>query len=140
MAMTVVLILILGGAFGFWWLRRNRGNAPSAAVALEPVAASKEAPRRPGRMINPCEEHCAAAKKIATAWYAEGEAPRLPLESCEHPETCRCTWMRVLDRRSTHRRTGHDRRDSLRFEEEKSDRRTGEDRRDKRANAWKNAG
>lgn len=143
MAAFLVLLLIAGGGFGFWWWHRNRVDAATSAQ-VRPVsnasAAAKVAPeRRPGYMINATENPCLAAQKIQSAWYAEGASPRLPLESCEHPEMCRCTWMRVLDRRIAHRRAGQDRRAELRFED-KSDRRTGEDRRDRRANVWKNSG
>lgn len=137
---VVILLLILAiAAGGFWYLRRG-GDKPSRAsvsVSLPEVPADKGPPRRPGRMINPGEECCGAARRIATAWYPEGEVPHLPLDSCEHPQTCKCGWMRVLDRRATHRRSEHDRRVSVRFED-KDDRRTGRDRRKDANNPWKN--
>lgn len=138
-----LVVLVVAAGIGFWWWRGKQGAAKPgahAAQAAESVVAAVPAPaRRPGRMINPGENPCHAAQKIQTAWYAEGETPRLPLGECEHPEGCRCTWMHVLDRRMTHRRVGQDRRGELRFED-KSDRRTGEDRRDRRSNVWKNSG
>lgn len=141
MAVFLMLVVIAGCGWGYWWWRRKQSIAAPMAAAVrasvDPASAGPE--RRPGRMINCTDNPCHAAQKLQSAWYAEGQVPILPLESCEHPEVCRCTWMRVLDRRVTHRRAGQDRRDGVRFED-KSDRRTGEDRRDRRANVWKNSG
>lgn len=140
MAVISVLVLIAVGAVGFWWLRRRGPKASGGADAPSAAPVKSLTPeRRPGRMINIGETACPAAQKIQAAWYAEGEVPRLPLETCGHPQTCRCTWMRVLDRRVTHRRLSTDRRSELRFED-KSDRREGHDRRDPRGNVWKNSG
>jgi hypothetical protein len=132
----VILVVAIGGA-GYWYWSRKRGN-PSvrpAVVSHSPQAAEPE--RRPGRMINPGADCCAAIRRIESAWYPEGKIPRLPLETCDHPETCKCAWMRVVDRRTTHRRTDHDRREQMRFED-KSDRRAGRDRRGDAGNPWKN--
>lgn len=40
------------------------------------------------------------------------------------------------ERRQSHRRSGYDRRDMIRFEPDKQDRRSGHDRRDDQANGW----
>lgn len=139
MGVAILLLILAIAAGGFWYLRRGSAKPRSSVTALNlPVQNSAEGtPRRPGRMINPGEECCGASRRVATTWYPEGGVPRLPLEGCEHPETCKCAWMRVLDRRSTYRRSDHDRRGSVRFED-KDDRRAGQDRRKDGANPWKN--
>lgn len=143
MGLTLLLLIVAIAVGGFWYLRRagaaKRPHASSTDYSL-PVsgaAAAGEQPRRPGRMLNPGQECCDAAKRIGTWWYPEGEAPHLPLDGCEHPESCKCGWMRVLDRRSTYRRSEHDRRKAVRFED-KDDRRSGNDRRRDGGNPWKN--
>lgn len=145
---VVILLLVLAAiAGGVWYLRR--GGADKGRDAAETVRAfasrpgaaavpSADAPRRAGRMVNPGESCCASVKKIASNWYADAEAPRLPLETCDMQQSCKCQWMRVIDRRTTHRRTKPDRRDSLRFED-KRDRRGGLDRRKGSGDFWKGA-
>lgn len=140
--MTVVFVLLmLGlGAAGYWYLRRRgAGSAAGRAVSAKPAPAAEglAVPRRPGRMVNPGQECCAAVRRIESAWYPESSAPRLPLDACQHPQTCKCTWMQVLDRRTTYRRVDHDRRALVRFED-KTDRRAAPDRRADSVNPWKN--
>ncbi len=136
----LIFVLAVGGA-GYWYWRRVRGKPASKRVAAEPAAPHEPQAagpeRRPGRMINPGADCCAAIRRIESVWYPEGKIPRIPLETCDHPQTCKCAWMRVVDRRTTVRRVDHDRREQLRFED-KSDRRAGRDRRGDAANPWKN--
>lgn len=140
MGLTLLLLIVAIAAGGFWYLRqaakRSRESSTARLTAAGSISAVAKDPRRPGRMLNPGQECCGAAKRIESHWYPEGEMPHLPLESCEHPESCKCGWMRVLDRRSTHRRSEHDRRQALRFED-KDDRRSGNDRRRDAGNPWK---
>jgi hypothetical protein len=139
MGTAIVILLVVGGLVGgFFYLRRGSGARPvkPSPAAPAPIAAPGEMARRPGRMINPCEERCAAIQKIEGRWYPEGEVPTLPLSGCDRTQQCRCTWMRVVDRRSTHRRTERDRRGALRVED-RNDRRSGDDRRAEARNPWK---
>ena len=142
--MGVLIFLVVIAALGcaVWYLRRG-GKAQAAASdrsgLLRPATIAQITPtRRPGRMVKTCEECCEAARRIESAWYPDEESPPLPLEACDRPSSCKCQWMRVLDRRSTHRRAGHDRRGDIRFEE-KADRRAGLDRRKDAGNSWKQA-
>lgn len=140
MGLTLLLIIVALAVGGFWYLRRRQVSRPSASAtagSFPGSATTGEPPRRPGRMLNPGQECCGAAKRIETHWYPEGENPHLPLDDCEQPQTCKCGWMRVLDRRTTYRRSDHDRRKILRFED-KNDRRSGGDRRRDGGNPWKN--
>lgn len=146
--MGMLFVLLLVGAAGavFWYLLRRKpaaggkgavqpNTAAARALANTPVHTTE---RRPGRMVKTCEDACPAVRHIESIWYADSDCPPLPLDTCGHPQTCRCTWIRVLDRRITHRRVHPDRRDSVRFEE-KSDRRTGLDRRKDSGDRWKQA-
>jgi hypothetical protein len=145
-ALLLITVLVAVAAGLYLWKRRaNHGGRPAAgppntaaARALE-AAAVHTTERRPGRMINVGSECCRAATKIQSTWFAEGSAPVLPLEQCENAPACRCNWMRVLDRRVTHRRVSPDRRAQLRFEE-RNDRRNPGDRRGKSPDVWRNAG
>lgn len=47
---------------------------------------------------------CAAAAMCRNTRYLSREAPRLPLRSCPHPETCECTYKHFEDRRTGTRR------------------------------------
>lgn len=147
MGVVILLLVVAAIAGGIWYLRR--GGAGKGAVALESArpfgskpgtaaGSAVETPRRPGRMVNPGETCCASVKKITTVWYADADSPRLPLETCDMQQSCKCQWMRVIDRRVTHRRYMPDRRNALRFED-KGDRRAGTDRRKDSGDSWKGA-
>lgn len=146
MGMLFFLLLVGAVGAGFWYLRRKAAadgrtgavqpnTAAARALANTPVHTTE---RRPGRMVRSCEDACAAVRRIESVWYPDAGCPRLPLEACGHPTSCRCSWMRVLDRRVTHRRVQPDRRGSVRFEE-KADRREGPDRRADSGDRWKQA-
>lgn len=78
---------------------RARIQGSECASGIVPAIAAM--PRKPGCMINPPASGCRAARRIESAWYPLELAPKLPLDTCETPTQCRCTWMRVLDRRVT---------------------------------------
>ena len=48
---------------------------------------------------------CAAAALCRNSRFLSGEAPRLPLKDCEHPEDCHCVYRHFEDRRTGLRRT-----------------------------------
>jgi hypothetical protein len=59
------------------------------------------------------EASCAAAALCRSTRFLAGEAPRLPLNKCPHPDTCPCTYRHFEDRRGAPRRSadvggGHD--------------------------------
>ena len=132
----LLFVAVLGA--GLWWWHGRQVNKPASAPSRQPqgMAAAAAMPRKPGHMIKLDPSCCAAARRIEAAWYPEAQSPRLPLGSCDRAETCKCQWMRVLDRRMTHRRVQGDRRDDIRFQD-KTDRRSGQDRRKDSGNAWK---
>lgn len=147
MWMVLILLAVVGGGlFLFMRSRRPKFVPPPATSSTgiglktglpEHQPAPKVAPpREMGRMLQPGDICCKAARSIATTWYPDHDAPRIPLITCDQPQNCKCLWQRVLDRRTDHRRVAHDRRQSVRFEE-KSDRRTGRDRRKDAGDHWK---
>jgi hypothetical protein len=61
---------------------------------------------------------CEAAKHQTTARYKAASAPSLPLPECHMPLKCKCTMKPMGERRSgLDRRSGNDKRDSIRFED-----------------------
>lgn len=93
-------------------------------------------PREPGKMLRPGADACAGAMTLAERWFEGNSGPRLPLKECPLATTCHCQWVRMPDRRAEHRRSGHDRRGSVRFDE-RPDRRSGFDRRKDMNDSWK---
>jgi hypothetical protein len=51
------------------------------------------------------ESSCAAAALCRNTRYLAGEAPRLPLADCPHPNDCHCTFRHHEDRRGGPRRS-----------------------------------
>jgi hypothetical protein len=100
------------------------------------VPKVQPAPREMGRMLQPGEICCKAARSVSCIWYPDTDAPKVPLITCDQPQICKCLWQRVLDRRQEHRRIHHDRRTSVRFED-RTDRRAGRDRRKDAGDNWK---
>lgn len=80
---------------------------------------------------------CRAALESAETTFLTHEAPPLPLPNCD-VRSCECSYYAIPGRRSgKDRRTGEDRRESLRFDPEGSDRRSGRDRRRTGQDPWK---
>jgi hypothetical protein len=69
---------------------------------------------------------CAAAALCRNTRYLSREAPRLPLSTCPHPESCKCRYKHFEDRRSGVRRGSDIGKGS---DKPKSDRRTTRGRR-----------
>ena len=142
-------LILLGAGVGiyFFFVRARRPKyvppPPKSTMGFGMGASEhQEAPKLPpppremGRMLQPGEICCKAARSVSTSWYPDAEAPRIPLITCDQPQNCKCLWQRVLDRRVDHRRVHHDRRTSIRFED-RTDRRTGRDRRKDAGDNWK---
>lgn len=51
---------------------------------------------------------CAAVKELASQRLLSADAPRLPLKTCDHPETCACKFRHHDDRRAGPRRAAED--------------------------------
>ncbi len=50
------------------------------------------------------ETSCAAAALCRNSKFLSGQAPKLPLPACPHPEACQCTYRHFEDRRCGPRR------------------------------------
>ena len=80
------------------------------------------------------ESHCRASSRLAGKQFVFDEAPVLPVEGCESA-ACNCVLVGLPERRQrTDRRTGEDRRRSLRMES--NDRRGERPRRKSDLNSW----
>jgi hypothetical protein len=78
-----------------------------------------------GAMLFPQKDCCAAVLKLRGQTFPEHGAPALPVPGCDR-ESCSCRLHQVVGRRRGPRRLVPDRRDDVRFKE---DRRQGKDRR-----------
>ena len=140
--MTTVLIalgvglLILAGLFliGAWRHRRLTPRLPERPLRLPPqaqLARLQQTGRFRGVRI---ESHCAASSFLAGREYAFDAAPHLPVEGCD-AQLCDCGYVGLPDRRKLGtRRSGADRRESLRADWD--DRRTEYPRRKADLNSW----
>lgn len=80
---------------------------------------------------------CREALENAEKTFLTQDAPPLPMPQCDR-SPCNCSYYAIPGRRSgKDRRTGEDRRESLRFDPDKADRRTGTDRRRTGHDPWK---
>lgn len=138
LAVLTVLVLMVT-AYGLFRHRsrarrlRNRKSAP-AAVPLAPraqVLKLKENGKYWGYRI---QSHCRAASRFSGKEYEIDQSPPLPVENCgENP--CTCGLIGLRDRRlRVERRSGDDRRRTLRMES--VDRRSGHPRRKADEQRW----
>ena len=84
------------------------------------------------------ESHCRASSRLAGLKYPFENAPMLPVQDC--PSTpCRCGYIGLLERRvNAERRSGLDRRRTLRMNA--NERRAERPRRNEDLNAWQSHG
>lgn len=54
--------------------------------------------------VIPGDHSCFAAREMKGIRILSAEAPRLPLETCDHPSECDCTYKHFNDRRAGPRR------------------------------------
>ena len=133
---TVVVLALLGLAFTIG--RRKRGNCKplpaDKASALTPVgqlARLKQCGKFNGVSV---ESHCPATSSLVGVRFTFENAPELPLPGCD-ATPCRCRFVGITERRQLiDRRSGHDRRESLRMDSD--DRRSDQPRRKSERDAW----
>ncbi len=78
---------------------RFRGRPDSEAVAAPGrVAASVQRPFASVTVV-PGQGGCEAVRQLGKARILARKAPRLPLETCTRPDTCRCSYRKFSDRR-----------------------------------------
>lgn len=135
MAKILVLVLIVAVFGGLFWLMRKPAKPKHVAVPSRQKQVSSrhgelDRMRESGQFwgVEIHQAGCPAAKAHAGKQYSLDEAPHLPLEGCSAPH-CSCMYLGLKEHRVKQRRVGHDRREVLRFEDEKPDRRSHKDRR-----------
>ena len=113
MTALVVVALLVAAGITFLLLR------PPQARNAPPGKASTAPRREPLLQIALPETGncCAAAHKIETRRFQKEHAPPLPLADCSMKAGCHCRYQLVPDRRMGDRRTGDDKREAIRFEE-----------------------
>jgi hypothetical protein len=152
MSKVIVLLLIVVVVGGLGWLlaggsrklgRHSRSVSSRAASGtrttsqLSPGASQLEKMRENQVFWGVSLENpgCDAAMELFEKGIPLTDAPDLPLPGCDAVQ-CNCRWKGLTEQRHTTRRTHHDRRDGVRFDDkEKSDRRSHKDRR-KSAATW----
>lgn len=132
----LLAVLVAGAAFAL----RGRSAAPSrrtpARAGSRVTGQALNAPARGkpaseaidnyrGAMLFPQKDCCEAVLKLRGHTFAAHSAPTLPVAGCDR-ESCDCKLHQVVGRRRGPRRLVPDRRDDVRFKE---DRRQGKDRR-----------
>ena len=133
---TVLLVAIGTFLLWLWWPSKYRQRSP--------------APRNTGNRRRELDKlmqghaywgvsirakQCDAARPYTGKKFTFERAPALPLPGCSS-RNCSCKYQGLVERRQAQRRSGVDRRKTLRLDAEHPDRRSGKDRR--RSNiAWK---
>lgn len=146
MSKVIVLLLIAAVVGGLAWLLagdgRKTGKHPRGAATrltsgtrttsrLSPGASQLEKMRESHLFWGVSLENpgCDAAMELFEKGISLADAPELPLPGCDAAQ-CTCRWKGLTEQRHTTRRTHHDRRDGVRFDDkEKTDRRSHKDRR-----------
>ena len=119
--------------------QRYRSRRQAIAPAEEPVHLSPMAQTLKLQKLNRywgyrIESHCRASSRLAGQQFPLEGAPPLPVQGCEST-TCHCCLIGLPEQRQQFdRRSGQDRRRSIRLEE--SDRRAERPRRNSDLNSW----
>lgn len=92
-----------------------------------------------GYRLVPGPKACGAALRKAASPVAPNEAGPLPLPDCAS-KRCQCRYEPLAGRRRGQRREKPDRREAVRFGEDKPDRRSGRDRRQSGLDPWGRGG
>ncbi len=137
MSTILTIIIIAGLAVGLFVFFKSKGEKPTPkrrVSAPQPQAKSYAAVKIVLPLSGGC---CEPAQQLLGQRIAKREALPLPLSECTMKNQCQCSYEteHLADRRhGEDRRTVHDRRDSIRFED-KIDRRGGNERR-KSSRIW----
>ena len=134
----VIVIVITGVMLRSRGSSNHRHAAPRPAARGESHSSGKRA-KVPsegsdifhGAVLFPQKDACGAIAKLRGHIYADAGTPKIPVPGCDR-EHCDCQLHPVVGRRHGPRRVTNDRRDDVRFND---DRRQGQDRREG-ANAW----
>lgn len=138
----VVILIIVGAFFLFKFLRPSkkpeaepmpvRARSSRVAAPSEPTKPAKRKSDKFNAVVFVAgKDSCEAAQHFHRKTLEVREGLDVPLADCDR-ETCTCRLQHVSNRRHGVRRVMRDRRDDIRFAD---DRRTSEDRREEN-NAW----
>ncbi len=139
-AIGALLVMVLGAAL---WMRAASRRPSKVATLLDapvqaPARVVTKKPTVPSwgkRLVVDRSAACQTARILAGQCFPNAQVPSLPLKGCGNA-ACRCVFEPVTDRRSgDERRTGSERRDQIRFEDDK-DRRSGKSRRKDEHYTW----
>ena len=138
MAITLTALLIFILIVGtLWVLHHQRGNTRNRSIrhrasrrrsvksGTHPEIAGKEGE---GWVLEIESPGCEAAHALVGQKFTQEEAPKLPVAGCK-ATTCTCNYRYLSEQRKYHRRTHSDRREEIRFNQEKPDQRSRKDRR-----------
>lgn len=136
----VALGVLVLGVVGFFLMRqrhkvRNQGvDRIEKPVRISPLAQWTQLQKTDRFWGYRVESHCRASSRLAGREYSFDEGPPLPVQGCE-ATNCTCRLIGMPERRTeTERRSGEDRRSSIRMDD--SDRRTERPRRKADINSW----
>jgi hypothetical protein len=138
MVWFILGIAVLGLAT-WWLLRRGTGvGTPAPAASRSTAGGHPPGPAIWGKqfVIPAGAEACPVARGLEGKCFTLAKTPSIPLAGCTHAN-CHCRYEPLADRRNhLERRSGQERRPTLRFEPGKSDRRNGSDRREENFNPF----
>ena len=137
-AMVGLLLLLVG----YWLLTRRRTQGPNIKTGSTVELRRHSTPqaqldklRATGKFWGyRIESHCRPSSRLAGRQYAVDEIPPLPVEGCS-AGPCGCRLVGIVEQREMiDRRSGQDRRRSLRMDS--TDRRADRPRRECDLNSW----
>jgi hypothetical protein len=129
MTIAITVALVLAGVAIFFLLHRSAEDGDTAALdKVSPTALVQVLPGTPA---------CDAVRRIVDERFRKGGAPMLPMPRCSMTKQCTCRLRLAPERRGNReRRSGHDKRDSIRYEPDAVARRQNPGRRSGE-NPWK---
>jgi len=144
--LVVVFVGIAVGIAGLLVYRQRSASRQSAAALLASRALQQpEKDRAPSRNHGPHKQQvtqwgvrigvpskdkaCPQVRGLLGKDFAVDKKPSLPVKDCPYPQQCECHYVKLFDRRKDERRSGKERRKTLRAEAGHQDRRSGSDRR-----------
>jgi hypothetical protein len=125
--LLVIGVAIALGLLGLWAYRRS--TAPKSTNSRTGKGRS-QAEQWGVRIATAAKQRaCPQVRPLLGKEFAMAERPLLPLHNCPFRHRCECRYVPLLDKRKHQRRSGKERREAQRFEQDKPPRRSGKDRR-----------
>lgn len=125
--LLVIGVAIALGLLGLWAYHRSTAPKGTNSAKGKP---RNQAEQWGVRIAAPAKERaCSQVRPLLGKEFAMAERPLLPLPDCPYRHRCECRYVPLLDKRKAERRSGKERREAQRFEQDKPPRRSGKDRR-----------